>query len=227
MKVIGLTGGIGCGKTTVAGILEKHFSMKVIYTDEIAKEQMSKGGISYQPIVDEFGSEILQPDGEIDRQKLSEIIFGDGDRSCDGKALQLPGDDAKASQLQSNDTEVSRLKRKRINELTHPNVKTYILDTIEVLKELGTFKAVFIETALLIEAGYSEICDEVWYVYASEDERKERLKKFRGMKDQKIDYIFSGQHTDEEYRKHADRIINNGDDVTVSGIFEQISSFIE
>lgn len=197
MKIIGLTGGIGSGKTTVAGILEKHFSLKVIYTDDIAREQMSKGGVSYQKVVDEFGQDILMPDGEIDKDKLSDIIFNDEN------------------------------KKKKLNGLTHPPVKVYIFDTIRELEELGTFKILFIETALLIEAGYSEFCDEVWYVYAPEDERRDRLKRFRNMDDDKIDSIFAKQCTDEEYRICADRVLNNENAITVYEMFEQLLSFIE
>jgi len=193
MKVIGLTGGIGSGKSMVAGILEKFFSMKVLYADDIAKEQMQKGGMSYEGIVKAFGSEILAQDGEIDRDLLSHIIYADED------------------------------KKNIINGLVHPGVRAEILDVVETLRELNTFSAVFVETALLIEAKYYEFCDEVWYVYATEDERRERLVKYRGMDTDKIRDIFASQCSEEEFRNIATRVINNSDEVTVSDMFEQIS----
>lgn len=197
MKVVGLTGGIGCGKTTVAGILETHFSMKVIYADEIAKEHMEKGGISYEGVVKEFGSEILLIDGEIDRKKLSEIIFSDINA------------------------------RKKLNDLTHPQVTKVILDEIKELKEFGAFKGVFIETALLIEAGYKEYCDEVWYIHATEEERKNRLIKSRNFSEEKVRKVIENQICEEEFFNNADKVIENGDQVTVKDIMEQILSYVE
>lgn len=75
-KVIGLTGGSGSGKSTVASALEKNGAF-IIDCDKIAHQNMAKGGIAYDDIVACFGSGILAPDGEIDRKKLGAIVFED------------------------------------------------------------------------------------------------------------------------------------------------------
>ena len=71
----------------------------------------------------------------------------------------------------------------------------------------------FIEAALLIENGYDKIVDEMWYVYADEEVRRQRLKTTRGYSDSKIDDILKGQLSDEEFRQHADFVIDNSGDV--------------
>ncbi|HBA63793.1 MAG TPA: dephospho-CoA kinase, partial [Lachnospiraceae bacterium] len=71
------------------------------------------------------------------------------------------------------------------------------------------------EAALLIEDKYDEICDELWYIYAGEEIRRERLKKSRGYSDEKIDSIFASQLSEEVFRSHCDVIIDN------SGVFSQ------
>lgn len=96
MKVIGITGGIGSGKSLVADIMIKKYNAYFINTDRIAYEQMLPGGISYKGVVDYFGKEILKEDGTIDRSKLSKIVFSDKE------------------------------KLRKLNSLTHPNVLTEV-----------------------------------------------------------------------------------------------------
>lgn len=55
--------------------------------------------------------------------------------------------------------------------------------------------------------------DEIWYIYVSEDERRKRLAASRGYSDEKISDIFKSQLSDAEFRKHADKVINNGADI--------------
>jgi dephospho-CoA kinase len=76
LKVIGLTGGIGSGKSTVAGFLEA-LGAVVIDLDRVGHEALKKGGRPWQDVVDAFGKGILAPDGEIDRSKLGDIVFRD------------------------------------------------------------------------------------------------------------------------------------------------------
>jgi len=195
MKVIGLTGGIGSGKSLVAKILQEKYHAVLLETDRIAKEQMEPGGVSYQEVLDYIGKEILSEDGTIDRGKLSRIIF--------------------------EDTE----KRLRINQITHPKVLTEVRRQISVMGEQGTVPYLIIETALMIEAQYDFICDETWYVYSSEEERRKRLKKDRNYSDEKIDAIFANQQKDEAFRKAFSKVIENVGDI--HQLEEQIDKLIK
>jgi dephospho-CoA kinase len=179
MKVIGITGGIGSGKTLVAKLLEEKYGAYLLNSDRIAKEQMEVGGASYQGVVDYFGKEILSEDGSIDRSKLAQIVFQDKE------------------------------KRLKINDLTHPNVLAAITNEINIMREAGSIPYLVIETALMIEAGYDYICDEVWYVYTPEEVRRERLKKERNYSDEKIDSIFESQSKTEEFRRKYTNVIEN------------------
>lgn len=75
--VIGITGGVGCGKTTVINILRERYGAKVIVADELGHEAMKPGTGVYDRIRKTFGREFVMPDGTIDRQKLSKRIYGD------------------------------------------------------------------------------------------------------------------------------------------------------
>ena len=75
MKVIGITGSSGAGKSTVSGIIELYYHVKIINADKIAKQLSSKGTEYYNAIVSYFGNEVLLEDGEINRRKLAKIIY--------------------------------------------------------------------------------------------------------------------------------------------------------
>ncbi len=76
MKVIGLTGGIGTGKSTVSRFLEE-LGAVVIDADKVGHETLRRGTLAWQHVVAAFGRSILGPDDEIDRKKLAEIVFHD------------------------------------------------------------------------------------------------------------------------------------------------------
>ncbi|NLP35886.1 MAG: dephospho-CoA kinase [Clostridiales bacterium] len=183
MKVIGITGGIGSGKSLVAKIMMDMHGAYFLNTDQIAKEQMEVGGTSYAGVVDYFGHSILAEDGSIDREKLSKIVFKDEE------------------------------KLQKLNDLTHPQVLEAVQGELAALRKSGEFPYVIIETALMIEAGFDFICDEVWYVYAPEEIRRQRLKRERNYSDQKIDSIFEKQSKEEEFRKRFSKVITNVGDI--------------
>ena len=76
MKIIGVTGGIGSGKTTVSSMFAS-FGAEVVDADEIARAVTKSSGAAYKEIIDFFGEEILLPDGEINRKALGKIVFQD------------------------------------------------------------------------------------------------------------------------------------------------------
>ena len=194
MKVIGLTGGIGSGKSLVTELLKEKYHAHILNTDEIAKKQMEPGGVSYPGVVDYFGNDILSGDGTINRKKLAEIVFLDEE------------------------------KRLKLNMFTHPLVLDEVKQEILQCKNKGDIPYVVIETALMIESGYDRNCDEVWYVFAPEEERRKRLKQSRGYSDEKIDAIFESQSKDEAFRNKFTRIIENTGDI--SSLYDQVERLL-
>lgn len=190
MKVIGITGGVGAGKTEILGYLQKRADCRVIIADQTAHELEKRGGACYDRIVALLGTEILSADGEIDRSKMAARIFADRDI------------------LNS------------VNGIVHPAVKEYIVDEIRKEQEKGVLRYLFIEAALLIEDGYGEIADELWYIYADEKTRRERLKKSRGYSDEKTDSIMRQQMADHMFRRHCRVVIDNSK--TLAYAYQQI-----
>jgi dephospho-CoA kinase len=183
MYVIGITGGIGSGKSLVAHIMIKKHKAYLINSDSIAKQQMEPYGISYMGVVEYFGKDILGNEGIIDKNKLSEIVFNDKE-----KLLKL-------------------------NSLTHPNVLLEVQKIIAKKKESNTTPYCIIETALMIESGYDFVCDEVWYVHSLPEMRRNRLKQYRSYSDEKIDTIFESQSKEEDFFKSFTKVIYNDGDI--------------
>ena len=97
-----------------------------------------------------------------------------------------------------------------LNAITHPPVKEEVRRVIEKADKEG-YDVILLESALLIEAGYKEICDEIWYVYAKRQIRKQRLLETRGYSEARIHDMFRSQKTDLFFREHADYVIDNNE----------------
>lgn len=183
MKIIGLTGGIGTGKSTILRIMEKECGAYVVETDKLAHQLMRQGEIAYQRILEHFGTGILDDQKEIDRAKLGSLVFAD------------------EKELQS------------LNQIVHPAVKEYILADIDSKKKEGKVAFYVIEAALLIEDGYKEICDELWYIYVNRAKRLKRLVAGRGGTVEKYEKVIENQATEDFYKKNCDIVINNEESV--------------
>ena len=77
MKIIGITGSSGSGKSTVCEILNEKYNVKIIDADKIAKELLTSGTEYYNDVISKFGREIIDDVGEIDRKKLADLIYND------------------------------------------------------------------------------------------------------------------------------------------------------
>lgn len=191
MKVLGITGGVGAGKSTVLGYLADHYGARVIEADRVAHLLQQPGGDCYDAIVNCFGRGILFPDGRINREILGKIVY------ADQKQLKV------------------------LNRIVHPAVKTYIIEIIAQERKKGAVPFVTIEAALLLEDGYDQICDEIWYIYADEAARTKRLQSSRGYSPEKIRSVMANQRDEEGYRSGCKLVIDNSSDF-VENTYEQI-----
>ena len=179
MRLIGITGGVGAGKSEILQYIKKHYKCEIYLADQVAHEVQSPGQPCYQKIVELMGAGILQDDGTIDRAKMASRIFLEKD-------LLL-----------------------KVNALVHPAVQNYLLDRVKEAAQNPEVELFFIEAALLIETGYKEIVDEMWYIYADEKVRRNRLEANRGYTPQKITQIMDKQLSEEAFREACDFVIDN------------------
>ncbi len=179
MRFIGITGGIGAGKTEVLNFIKAHYACEIYLADEVAHLVKEPGTDCYKQLVELLGEDILQENGQIDKGQMADKIFGD------------------------------EVLLARVNAIVHPAVKTYLLEHLRKANLNPAIELFFVEAALLIEAGYEELVDELWYIYAHEEVRRERLKAARGYSNEKITSIMRKQLSEEKFREHCDFIIDN------------------
>lgn len=182
MKFIGITGGVGAGKSEILSYLAKKPDTKVMLADEIAHELMEPGTECYDAICERFAGEdifVEKAGTQFDRGKLARVIFAEEE------------------------------KRDAMNGIVHPAVKKYVLKAAENARQEGKLTLLVLEAALLIEEHYDEICDELWYINTSRENRRARLKESRGYSDAKVDQIFASQLSEEEYERHCKVVIDN------------------
>lgn len=180
MLILGITGGVGSGKSKILYDLSNLYGAYIVETDKLAHTLMEPEQTVYQAVVEAFGTEILQAEEPyaIDRAKFAQIVFADKEKLA------------------------------QLNALTHPAVKAWIRKDIEE-KRKQDVKIYVIEAALLIQDGYKEICDEIWYIYVNEETRIKRLMKQRGYTEERCRAMFHSQEPESYYRKYADFTINN------------------
>ncbi len=183
LKVIGLTGGIGSGKSEAAKILAGSYGALLLDTDRIAHDFMEVGGISYQLVKDYFGEGILNEKGQIDREKLGKEVYQNAE------------------------------KLKILNSFSHPYVMDYVRNLIKTEKERTEklYSVICVETALPREAGLKDFSDYIWYVTADKNIRQERLIHSRNFTPEKFEKILANQFSEDEYIKNSTHVLyNNG-----------------
>lgn len=144
MLRVGLTGGIASGKSTVAAML-RELDCPVLDADTLGHELLEQGQDAYNEVVREFGGEVLDAYGNVDRGKLGHIIFADAQ------------------------------KRARLNQILHPRILSVVRKWFAALGHAGGPDLAVVEAALIIEAGYNKELDRVIVCWCPPEQQLQRL----------------------------------------------------
>ena len=193
MRIIGVTGGVGAGKSTVLALLKEEYGAELLMADTIGKERQEPGGACYAPMKELFGEGCLLPDGTFDRKQIAAQIFAD------------------------------EVRKEKLNAIVHPAVRAEIERRLGILAWEGQPIAV-IESAILYEAGYETMCDEVWVITADPEVRIRRLMESRGYTKEKCVQIMENQPPEEKIRELADHVIENNTDL--AAVKKQIAGIL-
>ena len=178
MLTIGLTGGIGSGKTTVTKILAA-LGAPIIDADKVGHAIYEPGGPAYPDMIAAFGDAILAPDRTIDRRKLGPIVF------ADPAAL------------------------KRLNSIVHPKMFARMREMVAAMRAAGERNPIVIEAAILIEANWQPLFDEIWLVVAARERVIERVERDRGLRPEQTEARIKAQLSDDERRHYSTTVIGN------------------
>jgi len=177
MLKVGLTGGLACGKSYVGETLES-FGCLLIQADELGHAVLAPGGEAYDDVVREFGREILDDAGRIDRRALATQVFSDPDRLA------------------------------RLNNLVHPLVFQREDQLIAEFAAREPKGIAVVEAAILIETGSHRRYDRVVLVTCREEQQVERAMRRENASESDVRARLSRQMPLEEKRKYAHFVID-------------------
>lgn len=182
MFVIGLTGGIGNGKSEVSQVLSE-LGAKIVDADKLAHEVYEPETVGWQEVVEVFGESVLNGDGRIDRKKLAGIVFGEND------ALE----------------KLNRIVHPKVRLLLEDRIGGYRrqhADTVVV-------EAPLLVEAIKDEARWAQMLNEIWVVVAPEHQVIQRVQSRSGLDEEAVKSRIRSQTTQDNRVKYADVVIDN------------------
>ena len=177
MQRVGLTGGIGAGKSTAAEMLSD-LGAYVVHADQLGHETYSKGGTARPRVLERFGNEILGDDGEIDRARLARIVFGDKN-----ERLALEG-------------------------IVWPEIRKLMSIRLAEAEKAGASVAI-VEAAVLLEAGWDDLFDQVWTVETTREVARARLMARQSISEGEADARLAAQLTSADRASRSTLVIEN------------------
>lgn len=188
MYLVGLTGGIASGKSYVAGLLADH-GASAIDADEVAREVVAPGSTGLSQVISTFGEQVLLPNGELDRQKLGEIVFGNPDKRLQLESILHP------------------LIKIRTTELIHSQSNDIVVYSVPLLVEANVdypFDAI-----ITVEAGVDNQIDRLMKSRSlSEDEARNRVSSQTTAEKRKerANFVIDSSRSKEETKTQVDDI---------------------
>ena len=197
--LLGVTGGIASGKTTVARMLER-LGAPAIDFDFLSRVVVEPGKPAWREIVAFFGEQILLPDRTLDRKKLSEIVFRDGE------------------------------KRKKLEGFTHPRIHQEFVRRVKEYVARDPQAIIQAVIPLLIEANLQSLFHKILLVYLPPGKQIQRLMERDGISRERAERILAAQLPIDEKRAYADYLIDNSGDPAdterqVREVWEKLKQF--
>jgi dephospho-CoA kinase len=180
VKIVGVTGGIGSGKSTASKFLGELGAI-IIDADQVGHKIYLPDTPAWREIVEAFGDTVVAPDRTIDRAKLGPIVFSAPE------------------------------KLQTLNKITHGKIYAYIQGQIDYIRTQKPDAVVAVEAAILLEAGWLSLVDELWVVVAEEDVAMARLQQYKNMPEDQTRARIKAQMSNDARMAKADQVIwNNG-----------------
>nr|WP_293063191.1 dephospho-CoA kinase [Okeania sp. SIO2B3] len=203
MRLIGLTGGIGTGKTTVSNYLNKTYHLPIWDADIYARKAVQPDSLILDSIVEHYGTNILLPNGNLDRQKLGEIVFNNQE------------------ELFWLEKQIHPYVRDRFEE----NIQQFVVKNNEPgYNTSGRYPTAVLVIPLLFEAKMTDLVTEIWVTYTSPQQQIERLMKRDSLSQEQAYTRINHQMPLENKCQQADVVLDNSS--TLEILLKQVDSAI-
>jgi dephospho-CoA kinase len=190
IPVIGIVGGIGSGKSSVARwVVARHNDVSLVSGDEIGHEVLTDTAVR-DALRKRFGAPVFNADGQINRKALGQAVFG-----------------SSREQLSARDD---------LERIVHPRIRETIAGKIAASAAAGK-RAVLLDAAVLFEAGWNDLCHAVVFIDVPRDERYARLREIRGWDDSETERRESSQASLESKRSRSQFLVDNSGSVEAAG----------
>ena len=192
MKIIGLTGGIGSGKSTVTDYLVS-MGFPVLDADKISRELVMPGSDMLIQLTAEFGDDILLDDGSLDRKKLGSIVFSD----------------------EKKKQTLDKMMHTKILEIIHDRIlkireeSRHFAGNVTRSETVPKHRVIFIDAPLLFETGLDKSVEEVWVIDVDDETRINRIMERDGLNRNEIIKIMNSQMARSEKNTRADVLLDN------------------
>jgi len=183
MKIIGLIGGVGSGKSTVAEIF-RGLGAGVLDADQVGHEVLRLPAVR-AAVGGRWGNEVIGPDGEVDRMALARIVFSPGPAGA---------------------RELAELER-----ITHPEIRSRLKIEAEEMGRRGV-PVVILDAPVMLKAGWDAICDAIVFIDAPTDARQKRVA-CRNWSPDELARREAAQESTEAKRRIADFVLDNSEDI--------------
>jgi dephospho-CoA kinase len=198
IPVIGLVGGVGSGKSTVARWLTKRRSLAVLDGDAIGHRILTDNNIIEQ-LRQRFGESVLDDGHNINRTALGRKVFGK--------------------------TTEEQQARHDLEQIVHPQIRSGLIHYIEIVRQSGDVEAILMDAAVLLEAGWNHLCDSIVFIETPFESRKTRVQESRFWNENEVPQREASQLSLSEKRAAAEFVVDNSTSIEQAG--EELSEILD
>ena len=189
VPVIGLVGGVGCGKSHLARLLHEKHPIEIVEGDVAGHQVLTEPAVK-QRLRAAFGEGVFTKEGEVNRSQIGRLVFGSGPQQ--------------------------QAARKKLEEIVHPRISEILARQVALARSRPDVEAVILDAAILLEAGWRYLCDAVVFIDTPLENRLERVTKSRGWSRDQLRSREESQFPLDRKRKEADHVVDNSGDEQIA-----------
>lgn len=197
IPLIGLVGGIGSGKSTVARGLAQRMPVAILDADRSGHETLRKPEVKVA-LRQAFGDSIFDPSQEVQRSQLAALVFGSDDRA--------------------------RQNRLTLEQITHPVIRADIRQQLQLARDAGQVEVVLLDAPILLESGWKELCDAVVFIDTPLACRQQWTAAGRGWTPEELARREASQWPITRKREASDFIVDNSG--SVEAAVDQLEQYV-